>query len=147
MKTSRRKFFGLLGGAAVAGPAAAKSAVAQLPTGLFGAGAIGPSGPAPQYMGDVGLQATSGKSWHLDEIARLKRFLSGDPTDEEKEQRRRSRLYSRHQAISNHWVGMQSVAAWRKIELFQRDLERVNDEIARLESQSYLTRLLREHGI
>ena len=147
MKTSRRKFFGLIGGAAVAGPAAAKTAVAQLPTGLFSAGAIAPLSHAPQYIGEAACGTTSGRSWHLDEIARLKRLLSGDLTEEEKEQRRRSRLYNRHQSISNHWAGMQSVAAWRKVELFQRDMERVNDEISRSESESYLARLLRENGL
>lgn len=49
MKTSRRKFFGLMGGAAVAWPTAAKNAVAKLPTGLFGIGELGPVGPAPGY--------------------------------------------------------------------------------------------------
>ncbi len=147
MKTSRRKFFGLLGGAAVAGPAAAKNAVASLPMGLFGVGSIGPSGPAPQYAGDIGGSLATKGSWHLDEIARLKRFLAGDLTDEEKEERRRQRLYSRQQTISHHWAGMQSVAGWRKIELYHRDVERVNDEIARSHSQSYLKRLLKENGL
>ncbi|NTJ63515.1 hypothetical protein G6M50_38215 [Agrobacterium rhizogenes] len=144
MKTSRRKFFGLLGGAAVAGPTAAKNAVANLPTGLFGLSAIGPSGPAPAYQGETATLSPSTGSWHIDEVARLKRFLSGDLTDEEKEERRRSRLYSRQQALSNHWGGMQSVAGWRKLELYNRDMELVNDEIARSHSQTYLSRLLRE---
>ena len=144
MKTSRRKFFGLLGGAAVAGPTAEKNGVANLPTGLFSPGASGPIGPAPQYMGETATKLSSTGSWHLDEIARLKRFLSSDLTDEELEERHRSRLYNRQQAISNHWAGMQSVAGWRKLELYHRDMELVNGEIARSHSQSYLTRLLRE---
>ncbi len=153
MKTSRRKFFGLMGGAAVAGPTAAKNAIAKLPGGLLddmpsvpplGSGYIGST---PSYPADAACNAIGGRSWHLEEIARLRRFISGDLTDEEKEERRRSRLYSRQQAISNHWAGMQSVAGWRKLDLFHRDMELVNDEIARSHSQGYLTRLLKENGL
>ncbi len=147
MKTSRRKFFGLMGGAAVAGPTAAKKAVAKLPTGLFGIGELGLVGPAPEYGGLTESVKASVGSWHFDEIARLRRFLSGDLTEEEKEERRQSHLYSRQQSISNHWAGMQSVAGWRKIELYNRDMELVNDDIARSRSQSYLSRLLRESGL
>lgn len=149
MKTSRRKFFGLLGGAAVAGPAAAKNAVASLPTGLLGSAALGPEGPVPaygEYAGQTGGLKSSG-SWHLNEIARLKRFLSNDLTEEEKEERRRNRLFRRQQSLSNHWAAMQSVAGWRKLELYHRDMDRVNDEIERSQSHSYLTRLLKEHGV
>ncbi len=144
MKTSRRKFFGLLGGAAVAGPAAAKNVVAHLPTGIVGQDLLGPMSPAPLYGGEVAMKSSS---WDLDEIARLKRFLSGGLTEEEKEERRRNRLHRRQQFISNHWAGMQSVAGWRKLELYHRDMDRVNDEIERSQSQSYLTRLLRENGL
>jgi len=155
MKTSRRKFFGLVGSAAVAGPTVAKNAIAKLPGGLLNGGpgvpplglSAGIGGPAPSYASDVACQAIGGGSWHLEEIARLRRFISGDLTDDEKEERRRQRLYGRQQTISHHWAVMQSVAGWRKIELYHRDMERMNDEIARSHSQSYLARLLREHGL
>ncbi len=153
MKTSRRKFFGLVGGAAVAAPTAAKNVIAKLPSGLLdGVPGVPPLGSgyvgsAPSYPTDVACQAIGGGSWHLEEIARLRRFISGELTDEEKEDRRRSRLYSRQQTISHHWAAMESVAGWRKIELYHRDIERVNDEIARSNSQSYLSRLLKENGL
>jgi hypothetical protein len=146
LKTGRRGFFGLVGGAAIAGPSIAKNAVAELPKGL-GAGLSSPVPPSGVSIGgSIGLaqKVGGGSSWHVAEIGRLRKYLSGDRSDEEKEEARQQRLYSRQTMISNHAAGLRSVAAWKKLDLYHRDMEALHEEIRRSQTQTRIWRLMKE---
>lgn len=134
----RRGFLGILGGAVAAGPAMAKNAVAQLPSGL---------GIESAVLGSAGVecaQSISGGDWRVAEISNLRRFISGDLTVEEQEQRQCAAMYARQSQISNRYAGLKSVADVRKVELFNRDMQRLNDEIQRSQARSRLLSLLKE---
>ncbi|MCQ1850394.1 hypothetical protein [Neorhizobium galegae] len=146
MNLNRRKLFGLMGGAAVAGPGIAKQAVAQLPQGL-GLGI----GPAPLWGEDptskgVDCGSISGRDWRLDEIATLKRLISGDLTAEEKEDRRRRKLHARHALISQEVASLMSVSGVRKLDIYNERVHRLEDDIRRSQHQSQLWRYLKEIG-
>lgn len=138
----RRGFFGIVGGAAIAGPSIAKEVVSQLPSGLGNA-----SIPMPPmgYLGQgiVNSTADSG-SWKLAEIASIKRFLTGELTDEEKEGRNRQRLYRREQVINQNVACLQSVSGSRKLAIYGRRMELHGEEMDRSERQQRLHWLLRQ---
>lgn len=137
----RRGFLGFLGGAVAVGPATAKAAVAELPKGL---GAIGPMPPMGGFYGNTISQAVDGGDWRLKEIASLKRFLSGELTDEEKEQEKRRRLNFVYNSINQNVAGLQSVSGVHKMRMFDEQMCRLNARIERSERKGYLARLLRE---
>ena len=136
----RRGFLGFMGGAAVAGPAVAKQAVAQLPPGLGISGMPMPSYGYPADANSVGPDPT----WKLKQIADIRRFLSGDLTDEEKEDRKRQRLYRREQVINQNVACLHSVSGSRKLAIYSSRIEQHYDEIQRSERQSRLHWLLRQ---
>jgi hypothetical protein len=80
----RRGFLGFLGGAAVAGPSAAKSIVASAPTTLGGHAALGVglmAAPEPDAPGNLsGVGAAFRK---MDRLAQIKRWISGEEEPEE----------------------------------------------------------------
>ena len=134
----RRGFLGIIGGAVAAGPSMAKNAVAQLPSGL---------GIESAVLGSAGVSSASSLGsgdWMLEEIANLRRFISGELTDEEQEDRRRAAMYARQSLISNRYAGLKSVADWRKVDLFNRDLQRLNEEINRSQARGRLASLLKQ---
>jgi len=135
----RRGFLGFVGGAAVAGPTVAKNAVAQLPSGLgFSAGAIGYGSNA---IPPTGL---SGGDWRLEEIARLKRFITGELTDEEKQEERAGMLRSHESLISQHAASLVSVSPVRKISIFNREMRKLSREIDVIYRSGQLARMLNE---
>jgi hypothetical protein len=138
----RRGFLGFMGGAAVAGPTAAKSVVGELPKSL-GIGV--PYGSMSGY-GSTAVCSSSEGDWRLGEVARLKRILSGDLTDEEKENRRRSRLYRQEAIISQNVTSLVSVSSVARMRIYHRDMERHNERVERSECRSNLFRLLKEIG-
>jgi hypothetical protein len=103
----RRGFLGLLGGAAVAGPAAAKNTIA---TSALGSGnlASGLALRGGSYGLDNAANAGSGMFSAFERVTKLKRLLSG----EEMEQRdpyshaSRRRIYAEHQLSALHSVSM-----------------------------------------
>lgn len=138
----RRGFLGFIGGAVAAGPATAKAVVAELPKGL---GAIGPMPPMGGYYGNTLSQAVGdGGDWRLKEIASLKRFLSGELTDEEKEQEKRRRLNFVYNSINQNVAGLHSVSGVHKMRMFDEQMFRLNARIERSERKGYLSRLLKE---
>ncbi|WP_085033915.1 hypothetical protein [Ensifer aridi] len=143
MNANRRKFFGLMGGAAVAGPAVAKQAIAQLPQGL------GMAIDAHSRLG--GPQEANGicghdKDWRLSRIAQLRRFISGDLTDEEKEELRRRKMHSRQSIISQEVASLVSVSGVRKLDIYNERLHRLHLEIELSENRSSLARFLKDMG-
>lgn len=142
----RRGFLGIVGGAAVAGPSIAKEVVASLPTGL---GSASIPMPSMGYFSQQGLSAAattigSEHSWRLREIAEIKRFLTGELTDEEKESRNRQRLYRREQVINQNVACLQSVSGSRKLAIYGRRMELHGEEMERVERQQRLHWLLRQ---
>lgn len=137
----RRGFLGFMGGAAVAGPQLAKASVAELPSGLGNAvpGVIG-------GYGSLGQPTASGsdKTWKLKEIANLKRFISGGLTDDEKEDRKRRRLYQQERIISQSVACLVSVSGTRKLEIYRDRMEQHNEKIQISEAKGRLYWLLRD---
>lgn len=134
----RRGFLGFIGGAAVAVPAAAKNAVTKLPGGL------GLSNIAGMGAGYGGAIPSNSGDWRIEEIARLKRFLTGELTEDEKQEERAHLLRTRENLISQHAASLVSVAAVRKIDIFNREMRKLNREVDILYRSGYLTKLLRE---
>lgn len=138
MRTSRRKFFGIMGGAAAAGPGIAKEAVARLPDGLGSAIISSPSYGDPSRSTADSIDG----EWKLARIAKIKRMLAGDFTDDEKEERNRRRMYAVQSLISQDVAGLKSVSGVRKLEIYNRRVADLYDEIYRSELNSDLFRLL-----
>ena len=138
----RRGFLGFMGGAAVAGPAVAKNVVAELPNGLLD-GKIGfASGLAQGYP--VATKCEDQGEWRIKEIANLKRLMTGELTDDEKEERRRTRLYNRQTIISHGVACLVSVSGVHKLRMNEERMERHGDEMRKLEARSRLSWLLRQ---
>lgn len=135
----RRGFLGFVGGAAVAGPSVAKNAVAKLPEGLGLGNHIVASYGIP---GEVG-EGPGGGDWKIKEIAKLRRLLTGDLTDDEKEERRRSRLYSRQLRISHEVSVLVSVSGVHKLAMHEHRMEKNSEDITRSSLRGRLSRLLR----
>lgn len=143
----RRGFLGFMGGAAAAGPSVAKAAVAEMPKGLGAAFSHNPGAPLGGLSQGIRDTASSiGGSWRIKEIASLRRVLLGDLTDEEKEQRKRSRLYAHQSVVQQNIAGLVSVSGVRKMEMYGDQMARLDDRIRRSEAQGYLSRLLREEA-
>lgn len=136
----RRAFFGIMGGAAVAGPKVAKEAVAKLPVGLSDVAMA----PVPVGFGSLGKANGSDKSWVLKEIADVRRFLAGGLTEEEKEQNRRNRLYSQQSVISQSVASLVSVSGVRKLEIYRDRMEEHTRRIQESDARQRLHWLLRQ---
>ncbi len=137
----RRGFLGFIGGAAVVGPSAVKNTVAQMPSGL----GLPMSGDIRGYGGSVPTAAGIGSGdWRLEEIARLKRFITGELTDAERESERVNLIRSRETLINQHAAALVSVSAVSKIAIFNRDMRRLHREIDVLNNSSYLKQLMAE---
>lgn len=139
----RRGFLGIIGGAAVAGPSAAKAVVAKMPVGIVDASAtllpsVGYSGSG--HGQSVGLD----RSWKLSEIANIKRFLGGELSDEEKEQRKRQKMYNRQSIINQRIAGLVSVSGVYKFDMYNREIAEMNEDIAKSEARGRLHWLLRD---
>jgi hypothetical protein len=138
----RRGFLGLMGGAAVAGPGIAKDAVQYLPSGLSSA-----VPPAP-YGGIIATTRadSSGMFDRATRIADLRRLISGQLTDEEREERRRERLYNVDTMFAQNVTCLRSVSPFNKVRIHSERMQVVKDEIDRSRNRSYLDRLLRGEG-
>lgn len=138
----RRGFLGFIGGAAAAGPSVARAAIAELPKGIGAASGFG----VPTTSG-YGLSQAANSidgDWRLKEILNLRRILSGEMTEEEKEQDKRRRLYSLQNTINQNVAGLQSVSGVHKLRMYDDQTHRLNQRIQRSETKSYLARLLKE---
>lgn len=119
----RRGFLGALGGAAVAGPSVAKNALAQLPTGLgqnvLGYGSIGNSVEAcTKQSGD----------WELSQIERLRRLISGQKTDEEREEDALTRRENRNNIIGQGIASLRSVSGTAKLDMYERKMREIREQ-------------------
>lgn len=144
----RRGFLGFLGGAAAAGPAVAKEALARLPVGMGDVVGGGFSTVADGYGGGTGYlsaaEPTGGDDWRLKEIASLRRILSGDLTAEERGERDRQALEKRQHLISQNVASLVSVSSTRKLGIYNARAAAHHEDIARIRTQSYLQHLLME---
>lgn len=138
----RRGFLGFMGGAAVAGPSAAKAAISQMPAGMELSANLPPIPPIGGYMATTAANDVD-NSWKISEIANIKKFLSGDLSEDEKEQRHRQRMYGMHSIISQHVAGLRSVSGVQKFAMYNRAIEAKNDEISRSEARGRLHWLMR----
>lgn len=151
IKTGRRGFFGLLGGAALAGPSAAKAATQGISASLSHLGpGMAPTGPYPRYGGtdSIGiggaLKQQSSGDWRLSQIKDLRRFISGQLTDEEIHEQQMRRLEVRRVLIDQNAQALRSVSTVRKVEMYHRNLLADEVERAREHSRGHLARLLKE---
>ena len=119
----RRGFLSLLGGAAVAGPAAAKNVVA---TSALGSGNL--AGALALRGGGFGLPAAStgsGVFSTYERMAKIKRLLSG----EEAEERDPYSLASRRRVYAEHEVNaLQSVSMPAKLQMLARKTDEIEAE-------------------
>lgn len=138
----RRGFLGIIGGAAIAGPKVAKDAVAKLPVGLGDAMAAAPYGGYAS-IGANGTEPSNG-SWRLTEIANLRKIITGEMTDQEKEDQRRQKMYAQQNIISQSVATLVSVSGVRKLEMYQERMAVHGRRIQQIEAQSRLHWLLRE---
>lgn len=141
----RRGFLGILGGAAAAGPAVAKEALSSLPTGM-GDVMIRPfPGSAGYEKSMIGMkQVGDAGDWRLKEIEAIRRFLSGDLTEKEREDRRCIALEKRQSLISQNVASLASVSSSRKLAIYNERLAAHHDDVERIRKQSYLQHLLSE---
>lgn len=139
----RRAFFGLMGGAAVAGPAAAKQAIGKLPVGL--GDALVPTAPVGSgYLNQKSAGVVADVVWKAKEISNLQKFLLGDLTDEEKERQKRDRMYAQQTVISQSVATLVSVSGVRKLEIYRDRMEAHNRKIQESDARSRLHWLLRQ---
>lgn len=120
----RRGFLGALGGAAVAGPSVAKNALAQLPTGL---GHTAPGIPPSGYLNAVDKSSISG-DWELNQIERLRRLLSGEKTDEEREAEAIERRENRNNIMGQEIACLRSVSGTAKLEMYSRRMQAIREQ-------------------
>lgn len=140
----RRGFLGFLGGAAAAGPAMAKTAIAEMPKGMLGGIGNMPVGSYGGYGSPMAQAAGSESDWRLSEIANLKRIISGDLNDEEKEQRRREQMYTMEAIIDQNIAVLVSVSGPKKLAMRRDRVRKLHEQIRLSETRGYLSRLLRE---
>jgi hypothetical protein len=143
----RRAFFGIVGGAAVAGPKMAKEVIAKLPSGLGDVASNYPAGYGGTLV-NAKSQSTLGPpstSWRMAEIANLRKILTGEISDEEKEDQRRQRMYAQQSIISQSVASLVSVSGVRKLEMYQDRMADHKRRIQRSEVQSRLHWLLRQN--
>lgn len=118
----RRGFLGALGGAAVAGPSVAKNALAQLPTGLgqnvLGYGSSGALDKCSPVPGD----------WELSQIERLRRLISGQKTDEEREADAIERRENRNNIIGQEIASLRSVSGTAKLDMYERKMREIREQ-------------------
>ena len=137
----RRSFFGLMGGAAVAGPSAAKAALGELPKSL--GGSIPSFGG---YASQMKAGCGSDTDWRVAEVKRLQRLLTGNLTDEEKEDRKRRRMYQQEAIISQNVTALVSISPASRMRLYHREMEAHQARVEKSELSSNLFRLLKEMG-
>jgi len=111
MKASRRKFFGLMGGAAVAGPAAAKSVVEPLVS-------SGMSLPMAGGYGGVAF-ASGAEPSRASRIAELVKRLSGFRTTAEIEQERLNRIENAAEIFRYEVDALRSVSMRHKVSMIR----------------------------
>lgn len=139
MKATRRKFFGFMGGAAVAGPAAAKSLAAPIAGGGISGG-----------MGFAGIAAatSSAKSASVDPIYVMKRIselrdrIAGKRTKRELESDRLERIAGRNQAVRHQIDSLRSVSMQHKSRMAQEVSDRLDFERQKYWWQNEIDNLL-----
>ena len=144
----RRGFLGFIGGAAVAGPQVAKNVIKTMPSG------IGPQlGLVGGYAGNTvsaakdGYSGSISKDWRLDEIERLRRFISGEETDAEREEKRQQRLHLLEPIVSQNVMGLRSVSPGTQVRMHRKRMEAVNREAEVIYSKLRLNEYLKELGL
>jgi hypothetical protein len=117
----RRGFLGILGGAAVAGPAAAKNVISTTALG---------SGNLAEGMSMVGRGLAPSTTWSVtvsafDRMAKLKRLLSGEETQEPDPYSiaNRRRLHAEHSVNALHSVSMAA-----KLKILAREVDKIEAE-------------------
>lgn len=141
----RRGFLGIIGGAAVAGPAAAKNIIKTRPDSIGSTLGILREGPS------MGAIATAGngidRDWRLGEIERLRRFISGGESEEEKEAKRQQRLHAMEPIVSQNVMCLQSVSAATQVRMHRRRMDEIYREVEVIYSKRRLTEYLKEMGL
>lgn len=143
MKTGRRGFLGMFAGGVVAGPGVAKAAIAQMPQGMGLVAAGFDSIDMGRDAMDPAPPRAGKGSWRDDRIAYLRRRVTGELTDDEREERDAQRLRNRKQMISQHVAGLVSVSPSQKVAMYIRRIEEHHEELERREHKWSLTRMLR----
>lgn len=119
MKATRRKFFGFIGGAAVAGPAAAKSVVEPLVSSGMAASMAGGYGEAVLASGREPSRASR--------IAELVKRLSGFRTKAEIEQERLTRIENAAEIFRYEVDALRSVSMRHKASMIRTRHRSVNE--------------------
>ena len=141
----RRGFRGIMGGAVVAGPGAAKQAVTAASHSMsggvakLGVGMLGGEAPTEGGM-SVGL---SHKSWLLEKVAKYQRILSGDLTDEEIEERKVD-SNARLVVFEIETSGLRSMSESSKFARMNRQDKRLRAERDRFYAKRTLNNCLKE---
>ena len=143
----RRGFLGVLGGAAVAGPGAAKQAVTAAQSASLGgvarAGAIGGALARETPVTGLGGLQYDHKNYLMQRVAELKRRISGELTDEEREERRvqNDRRKVRFEIETGD---LRSMAEGRKFARMARFAEAQDHERERFYARRSLAEVLKE---
>lgn len=117
----RRGFLGFLGGAAVAGPAAAKNVIS---TPALGSGNLA-SGMALGSYGSLAEAPSRGVFSAFDRISKLKKLISGEETDERDpyDIASRRRIYAEHEVNALHSMSMPA-----KLRMLSRKMDVIETE-------------------
>lgn len=125
----RRGFLGMFGGAVVAGPSMAQNALAQLPKGLGSAAMSLPPSGYPGAYGQAVKDCAEGESgvWELKHIKRIRRLLSGQKTDEEREAEAIERRENRINVIGQEIACLRSISGTAKLNMYERKILEIRD--------------------
>ena len=142
----RRGFLGALAGGAVAGPGAAKQAITAASKTVSGGRAGLALGVGNEVMGSSGNPVSVGydhKSYLLEQVARYKRVLSGELTDEEIEERNIESIAKRV-VFEIETSGLRSMAESVKFSRMNRYDRKLRDERERFYIKRNLAQYLKE---
>ena len=125
----RRGFLGALGGAAVAGPSMAQNALAQLPKGLGNtAMSLPPSGYGGAYGQAVeGCADGNSGDWEVKHIKRIRRLISGQKNDEEREAEAIERRENRLNVIGQEIACLRSISGTAKLNMYERKVLEIRE--------------------
>lgn len=140
----RRGFLGFMGGAAVAGPQVAKNVVQAMPKGVYDIGGYGGGGKLASAAGHA---IATDRDWRLDEVDRLRRLLTGQKTEEEKEADREHRLRNSEPVISQNIMCLLSVAPAAKVRMHKNRMDEINHQAELLYTKRRLSEYLKELGL
>lgn len=142
----RRGFLGLFAATTVAGPKVAANVIKEIPHGLpidHGFMSLSIGGETDQGMTTATLTR---KPWRLVQVAKLKAFLSGQLTPEQKQEIIRAKLFHRQTVVSQGIAQLHSVSAIHKVAMCNRQMMKINVAIQKAHARGMIGRLLEEHS-